>query len=312
MIILPLIYRLQSGPVSKKQVFEPTAGPNGPVLVTSYICSANPDDKSEDTRVYNGIEEHSEIIKKVLLQHGSAEIVQILDPLPNIPNAGDRHGWTPIQKAAKCGHTDIVRILAPLTEKPNATAPDGWTPLQDAAWNGHAEIVKILATLTDNPNAPGPDGWTPLQEAARNGHVDIVRILAPFSDNPNAPYPDRDGLTPIQYEARKRNGNAEMVKFMATFTNNPNAPDQNGWTPIQEAAVHGNANIIRVLSSLVKNPNEPGPDGQTPAQNAKAHLAAYSTKRAEIISILNDSSVTQNAGGQKKMKIAAAGSLSLA
>ena len=64
LIILPLIYRLQSGPVSKKQVFEPTAGPNGPVLVTSYICSANPDDKSEDTRVYNGIEEHSEIIKK--------------------------------------------------------------------------------------------------------------------------------------------------------------------------------------------------------------------------------------------------------
>ena len=97
---------------------------------------------------------------------------------------------------------------------------------------------------------------------------------------------------------------------MATFTDNPNASDQDGWTPIQEAAILGNVNIIRVLASLVKNPNEPGPDGQTPAQNAKAQFAAYSTKCVEIISILNDSCPTQNAG-QKKMKIAA-GSLSIA
>ena len=293
LIILPFLYRLKTGWTSTKQVF-------GNCTVTSHICL----DGHPDIRVYNGVEEYSEIIKKVLLQHGSTEIVQILNPLPDIPNAGDRHKWTPIQKAAKCGHTEIVKILAPLTEHPNAKAPDGWTPLQDAAWNGHAEIVKILATLTDNPNAPGPDGWTPLQEAARNGHVEIVKILAPFSDNPNAPYPD--GLTPIQYEAQKRNGNSEIVNFLATFTDNPNAPDQNGWTPIQVAAKIGNANVIRVLASLIKNPNEPGPDGQTPTYNAQFQI---STRRAEIINILTDS-LTQNAG-QKKMKISA-GSLSIA
>ena len=62
--------------------------------------------------------------------------------------------YTPIYWAAKNGHTEIVKILAPLTDNPNAPNKYGETPIHKAAKNGHREIVKILALFTDNPNAP--------------------------------------------------------------------------------------------------------------------------------------------------------------
>ena len=78
---------------------------------------------------------------------------------------------------------EIIAILAPLTEDPNAPDPVGWTPINIAAYDGNAEIVRILAPLTDNPNAPGPDGLTPIIRAALDGNAEIFRILAPLIDN---------------------------------------------------------------------------------------------------------------------------------
>ena len=79
--------------------------------------------------------------------------------------------------------TEIVKILAPLTDNPNAPDNVGWTPIHSAAFKGHTEIVKILLPFTDNPNAPNKYGETPIHEAAHEGHTDIVKILAPLSGN---------------------------------------------------------------------------------------------------------------------------------
>ena len=89
-------------------------------------------------------------------------------------------GETPIFWATIEGHTEIVKILAPLTDNPNASSNNGETPIYWAACNGHTEIVKILAPLTDNPNAPDYLGETPIFRAAQNGYTEIVKILAPF------------------------------------------------------------------------------------------------------------------------------------
>ena len=61
---------------------------------------------------------------------------------------------------------EIVKILAPLTDNPNAPDKCGNTPIYRSAYYGHTEIVKILAPLTDNPNAPDEDGRTPIFWAA--------------------------------------------------------------------------------------------------------------------------------------------------
>ena len=89
----------------------------------------------------------------------------------------DKDGWTSIHLAAENGHTEIVKILAPLTDNPNASNEAGITPIYLAAKNGHTEIVKILAPLTDNPNAPDKQGKTPI-ELAKNAEIrEILETL---------------------------------------------------------------------------------------------------------------------------------------
>ena len=87
-------------------------------------------------------------------------------------------GETPIYWAAWKGNTEIVKILAPLTDNPNAPNTAGETPIHNAACNGHAEIIKILAPLTVNPNAPDNIGRTPIKIAKNE---DIRRIIESFN-----------------------------------------------------------------------------------------------------------------------------------
>ena len=75
--------------------------------------------------------------------------------------------------AAENGHTEIVKILAPLTDNPNAPDENGRTPIHWAAYYGHTEIVKILAPLTDNPNAPDWRGKTP-SYVTRNAEIRTI------------------------------------------------------------------------------------------------------------------------------------------
>ena len=43
------------------------------------------------------------------------------------PNAPNGFGWTPIHSAARRGYTEIIKILAPLTDNPNAPDMRGET-----------------------------------------------------------------------------------------------------------------------------------------------------------------------------------------
>ena len=142
------------------------------------------------------------------------------------------------------GYADIIRIMAPLIDNPNAPGENGWTPIYRAAYNGNTEVVKILAPLTDNPNAPNNYGRTPIYSAACYGFTEIVNILAPLTENPNAP--DEDGNTPIFRAAQ--NGHTEIVKILAPLTDDINAPNDYEETP---SSVAKNDEILRILQSFV-------------------------------------------------------------
>ena len=181
-------------------------------------------------------------------------------------------GWTPIQLAVYHGFLfdftpEIIKILAPLLEKPNATDPDGWTPINRAARAAkkeNVEIIQILAPLSENPNAIDPAGWTPINRAAKTGNFKIIQILAPLSEKPNAT--DPKGWTPINRAAKK--GNFKIIKILAPLSENPNAPDPEGWTPIHRGAIIGNKDIIELLAPWSNNPNVPDPRGYTPIARA--------------------------------------------
>ena len=88
-------------------------------------------------------------------------------------------GYTPIHLSARCWHTEIVKILAPLPDNPNANNNET-TPIHDVALHGHREIVKILFPLTENPKAP-KWGNTLMYFAALDHYSEIVKSLAQCS-----------------------------------------------------------------------------------------------------------------------------------
>ena len=133
------------------------------------------------------------------LSDEDTEIVKILAPLTNNPNAPDEHGKTPIYWAAHEGHTEIVKILAPLTANPNAPNKNGDTPIYWAAWDGHTEIVKILAPLTDNPNAPNKYGRTPIKMA--KNYPEICGLLKSFQNSTKRK--DKSSANPYKKRAKK-------------------------------------------------------------------------------------------------------------
>ena len=184
-----------------------------------------------------------EICEKQELSDEDREIVKILTPLTENPNAQRGYGSTPIYWAAQNEHTEIVKILALLTDNPNVPDKSGYTPIYWAALLGNTEIVKTLAPLTDNPNVPNYKGVTPILCATKMWNTEIVKIIATLTDNPNAA--EKDGLTPIFYAAKK--GNTEIIKILAPLTDNPNAPNQYGITP---SSVAENAEIREILESV--------------------------------------------------------------
>ena len=192
----------------------------------------------------------------------NTEVVNILAPLTDNPNAPDEDGKTPIYWAALNGHTDIIKILTPMTSNPNFSTVYGVTPIRNAARKGHTEIVQILASLTDNVNVPSNLGFTPIFWAAFYGHIEVIKVLAPLTENANSPNNSRE--TPIYWAAK--HGHTEIVKFLASLTDNPNAPREDGTTPIYCAAENGHIEIVKILASSTDNPNAPNRYGITPSK----------------------------------------------
>ena len=62
----------------------------------------------------------------------------------------DKYGWTPIHGAARNGHTEIVKILAPLMDNPNAPNNVGDTPILMAKNTEIRSILESFKTSTIN------------------------------------------------------------------------------------------------------------------------------------------------------------------
>jgi len=83
-----------------------------------------------------------------------------------------------IHDAAKIGDVEKVKTL--LAENPdlvNAKDQDGWTPLHMAAATGNKGVVALLLANKADINVKNTDGSTPLFIAEKNGHRDVADML---------------------------------------------------------------------------------------------------------------------------------------
>ena len=191
------------------------------------------------------------------LKQDDLEVVKLLAPLLDNPNAPNIFGDTPIYLAAKKGNVNLIKILAPLTKNPMTPNNDGDSPMHAAVGKNCLETIKFLASLTDDPITPNNDGETPIHYAAENNDLEVIKFLVGLTKNPITA--DNDGKTPIHIAAEYTD--VELLKILVGLTENPITADNNGKTPIH-TAVECNADLetIKFLAGLTENPITPDND----------------------------------------------------
>lgn len=170
------------------------------------------------------------------------------------PNAGGRQfGRGAFSIAAANGRVDVVKFLLEWkSTEPNLQTP--WkrqTPLFTAAVDGNEEIVEAL-TGCERVGLDISDvhGTTPLAAAAETGRGRIVRLLLNVSRPVDPNSVDENGQTPLLNAALF--GDLDVVELLLDAPGiDPQFKDSEGRTPLELAEENGNRDIVQAIQKHI-------------------------------------------------------------
>lgn len=157
------ILRSHGGKVGAGEIFN--AIKIGDVEKVKTLLAGNPDlvnakDKEDKTPLDWAMFTHHDNIIAIIQTHGGkvgaweifnaiktsdiAKVKILLTGNPDLVNAKDKHGKTPLDWAADVGNKEIVEVLLAHGADVNSKANNGWTPLDVAISHHHDDIAEIL------------------------------------------------------------------------------------------------------------------------------------------------------------------------
>lgn len=174
------------------------------------------------------------------------------------PN-GEPDGWgfTPLHAAAKYGHVSTMRILlaAKAEVTPHATN-DGFTPLHEALIERKEEAVAVLIAAHADIEAKDAHGRTPLHWGPFAYRQQEVHIYAKLGEPHDTVYRDA--------------GPAKGMLMLLNAGAKIDAVDDEGDTPLHEAALIGSTRGAEVLLARGAKVNVKNKAGETPLSIARA------------------------------------------
>ncbi|XP_008555384.1 ankycorbin [Microplitis demolitor] len=181
---------------------------------------------------------------------------------PELVNAVDAEGHTPLHLAVIAGDTQLVAVLLANGADVNAKDLEGHSVLHWATVCGEAECVRLVLAAGARPTTPDLRGGSPLHYAAqccgaavtaelsvpKKIGLKVLQTLLEFGADVNAK--DEDGRQPILWAASA--GSVEAVLALARTGGSAaaGATDKDGLTALHCAASRGHAKCVEALVNL--------------------------------------------------------------
>jgi ankyrin repeat protein len=175
-----------------------------------------------------------------------AKVESLLEAKPQLVQAKDAGGRTPLHWACRGVHFEMLKFLVEKGADVNAKDDDGITPLHSLAAKAHSDGIAFLLAYKAEVNARSGFRDTPLHYAAQSGNTDVVKFMLENGADPTA----RDNMrnTPLLYAIR---GNSiEMAEYLISKGGDvdPVLLDvYHSVTPLKTAISIGNIEMFKML-----------------------------------------------------------------
>ncbi len=231
---------------------------------------------------------------------------------PDLLNAKDQGGSTPLHNAAGRGEMAVAKFLLANGADINSRARQGFTPLHNAARFDQKGMIELLLAHHAEVNSKSPEGVTPLHLAAAKGFLSLTETLLANGADPNAEmsgtaiepfHIDREyagaqdpayfAATPLHYAAAS--GHLAIVKMLLDHKADVNAKSQGGQTPLFMAVERDRLEVAKLLLANRANPNVKASTDITVF--GMAIYTAISNRNIELIRLLLEAGADVNARG---------------
>ena len=199
----------------------------------------------------------------------------------------DQYNSTPLHFAAEKGNLEIVQTLVSYANVSlNARQQDGYTPLALAVLNDKLNVVEFLASKGASIKTKNKVGISPIDFAAWKGNLNMVKLLEE----------KRSDLSNVLHWAAY-GGKLDVVKYLIeTKGINLNTRDNNGKTPLHDAAKQGHFSIVRYLTDKGANLNLKENNGNTlmhfAALSGNLEMIRYLTEKEVDVKVVNNYNTT--------------------
>ena len=132
-----------------------------------------------------------------------ADVGKMCELFPELINAPDARGFTPLIIAAYNNHPAVVALLLQNGALPDTGDSAGNTALMGASYKGYSDVVQLLLDAGADVNLRNGQGAPALTFAATFGQLEIARLL--LQHGAATEVPDSRGKTPMDHAVLQEN-----------------------------------------------------------------------------------------------------------